>query len=123
MGLIYNDCMSIPLQLFGKGCYQIKGDRAVRESDQCVYPFGIDPIWMNSESDMPFYNSFKMKASVIIGIVHMTSGIVLKGLNCLHFGNQKELLHEVVPQIILLLCLFGFMDAMIIKKWLTDYTG
>jgi len=49
MGLIYNDFMSIPLSLFGPSCYiqANEGTLEVREK-HCVYPFGIDPAWMNS---------------------------------------------------------------------------
>lgn len=76
---------------------------------------------MNSESDITFYNSYKMKTSVVMGIIHMSMGIVLKGLNALHFNRKLDFYHEFIPQLILLLCLFGFMDVLIIQKWLTDW--
>jgi V-type H+-transporting ATPase subunit a len=71
MGLIYNDFMSIPLRLFGKSCYEFEDGRKdikVERDRECMYPFGMDPMWMISGSEIGFYNSFKMKASVIIGI-------------------------------------------------------
>jgi len=34
-----------------------------------------------------------------------------------------DFVYEFIPQIILLLALFGYMDLMIICKWLTDFTG
>lgn len=89
----------------------------------CVYPFGIDPAYMMGENDLPIYNSFKMKTSVILGVVHMLIGIVFKGMNCLYFDKQLEFWHEFVPQFVLLSCMFGFMDWMIIAKWLTDWNG
>ena len=52
---------------------------------------------MNSENDINFYNSFKMKTSVILGIAHMTIGIVLKGVNAVYFNNKWDLYHEVIP--------------------------
>ena len=113
MGLIYNDFMSIPLSLFGKSCYSEVNGKNERSKD-CVYPFGLDPIWMSSENDIIYYNSFKMKTSVVLGIAHMTIGIALKGVNALHFNNQWDLYHEVIPQALLLLGLFGFMDLLII---------
>jgi hypothetical protein len=33
-----------------------------------------------------------------------------------------EFWFEAVPQLILLLSLFGFMDILIVVKWLTDYS-
>ena len=42
---------------------------------------------MMSENDLTFYNSFKMKTSVIYGVVHMLIGIVIKGMNALYFDR------------------------------------
>ena len=53
----------------------------------------------------------------------MTLGIIIKAFNCIHKRNYRDLLTEVLPQILLLLLIFGFMDALIIVKWLTNYTG
>jgi len=44
-GFVYNDMMSLPLNLFGS-CYE----SAMQGKDliilpNCVYPFGIDPRW------------------------------------------------------------------------------
>ena len=44
-------------------------------------------------------------------------GIILKGLNSLHFRNRLEFFFEFIPQILLLLALFGWMDILIIGKW------
>jgi V-type H+-transporting ATPase subunit a len=124
MGLVYNDFMSLPLQLFGKSCFDQKDGMILQKSDNnCMYRFGIDPAWLNTTSDISFFNSFKMKMSVILGVAHMTMGVVLKGTNAIHFNNRLDLLHEVIPQLLLLLCLFGFMDYLILMKWMTDYKG
>lgn len=45
-GLVYNDFMSIPLDLFGS-CYSFETGEKLSAS--CVYPFGIDPIWYLAE--------------------------------------------------------------------------
>lgn len=125
MGLIYNDFMSLPLSLFGPSCFQPTGEGSTlaRRDRECVYPFGVDPIWMASTSDISYYNSFKMKMSVILGVAQMSMGVVMKGANAVHFNKKIDLLHEAIPQFLLLMCLFGFMDFLIVKKWLTDYTG
>lgn len=36
---------------------------------------------------------------------------------------MPKLLHEFLPQLILLLAVFGYMDVLIILKWNTDYAG
>lgn len=64
-----------------------------------------------------------MKISVILGVAHMSLGIIIKGLNGYHFGRPYDVYHEFLPQLMLLLGLFGFMDYLIIQKWLTDWTG
>ena len=68
-------------------------------------------------------NSLKMKLSVIIGVTQMTLGVLMKGFNQIYFGQWIDFIFEFLPQIVLLLSLFGFMDVLIIKKWLTDYSG
>ena len=72
-GLMYNDFMSLPLNLF-TSCYNPK--TGVRTDPNCVYPVGIDPIWYGTKMELPFLNSFKMKISVILAICHMTLGII-----------------------------------------------
>lgn len=51
----------------------------------------------------------------------MSFGIFMKGLNAIHFGSKVDFFFEFVPQIVMLIVLFGFMDLMIIIKWLTNY--
>lgn len=53
----------------------------------------------------------------------MSLGVCMKAFNAAYFKNKLDLLCEFVPQITLLLVLFGYMDLMIICKWLTDFTG
>lgn len=49
----------------------------------------------------------------------MSLGIICKGLNSLYFRQSLDFFFEFIPQILLLLGLFGWMDALIIGKWLT----
>lgn len=51
----------------------------------------------------------------------MTFGILMKGLNCIHFGIWLDFIFEFLPQITFFLCTFGYMDFMIIYKWLHVY--
>jgi V-type H+-transporting ATPase subunit a len=43
-GLIYNDFMAIPLNLFGS-CFDTKTGKEAHPGQECVYPIGVDPIW------------------------------------------------------------------------------
>ena len=119
-GLIYNDFMSLPLELYDS-CYSFQTGKKL--SNDCVYPVGIDPIWYVSVQEIGFMNSIKMKMAVIIGVLHMTLGIILKGANCLYFNDRLSFVNEFIPQFLLMMALFGWMDYLIILKWLTDWTG
>jgi V-type H+-transporting ATPase subunit a len=60
-----------------------------------------------------------MKIAVILGVMQMALGICMKAFNNIHFGKTIDFLFEFLPQIILLMVLFGWMDFLIIVKWLT----
>ncbi len=127
-GFIYNEFFSLALPIFGGSCYtQEREVRNVKEyirSDRgCVYKFGMDPKWQMSSNELSFHNSVKMKLSVILGVFHMLFGIVLKGVNNIHFKNNLAFIFEFIPQIIFMLLLFGYMDFMIIIKWLGNWDG
>ena len=62
--------------------------------DGTVYPFGIDPMWHLSSNKMTFFNSFKMKISIIVGVIQMTVGICLSLLNHLEYRDYKRILFE-----------------------------
>jgi V-type H+-transporting ATPase subunit a len=83
----------------------------------CVYAFGTDPAWYLSSNMLTFVNSIKMRMSVIIGIAHMSMGITVKGFNAIAKGQWIVLIFEVICGLIILLGLFGWMDFLIIYKW------
>ena len=129
-GLLYNDFLSIPID--AGSCYNIKdlfkGNTSERkineengEKNYCYYRFGLDPVWYVSNNELTFINSLKMKLSVILGVIQMTLGIVLKGLNALHEKDFSEFIFIFIPQILMMLILFGYMDFLIFIKWNTEY--
>lgn len=121
VGWIYNDFLSIPIGLFGS-CWTNKGHGVVRNLD-CTYPFGMDPKWYVSSNELTYFNSFKMKFAVIIGVTQMMFGICLRGMNAIYFGQTIDFVFEFIPQIIFMGLLFGYMNIMIFIKWSTDYWG
>jgi V-type H+-transporting ATPase subunit a len=149
-GLIYNDFMAIPLWLFDS-CYDLHeveplhlepalnstdgslppppplhGEHpkmSISYRDDCVYPVGVDPAWYLGTNELSFLNSLKMKLSVILGVLQMSLGICMKAFNATYFKNKLDFFFEFVPQIILMMVLFGYMDLLIIAKWCTDWSG
>jgi V-type H+-transporting ATPase subunit a len=133
-GLIYNEFFAIPTNIFGS-CYKFNDPETIhqnkhaktatfiwrRQESKCVYPFGQDPAWAAAENKLTLVNSIKMKMSVIFGVVHMVLGILIKGTNMIRQRKCIELLTEVVAGLVILLGLFGWMDALIIKKFFMTY--
>jgi V-type H+-transporting ATPase subunit a len=127
-GFIYNDMMAMPLNLFGS-CYEETpsplggGKTTVTQKVDCVYPFGFDPKWYVSPNELSFFNSFKMKMAVILGVLQMSLGICMKGMNAWYHRSAIDFIFEFIPQLVFLWCLFGFMDILIVLKWLTNWEG
>merc|ERR1712112_363039 len=86
------------------------------------YPFGVDPVWQISTNKIVFLHSFKMKVSVIIGVIHMLFGVLLSVWNNKYFQRPMNIICEVIPQILFLSCMFGYMTLLIFHKW-TAYTA
>uniref|UniRef100_A0A3P8W2Z2 V-type proton ATPase subunit a n=1 Tax=Cynoglossus semilaevis TaxID=244447 RepID=A0A3P8W2Z2_CYNSE len=136
-GLIYNDCFSKSFNIFGSG-WNVEAmftagkwslddlhnnrfltlDPNVTGVFNGPYPLGIDPIWNLASNRLSFLNSYKMKMSVILGIIHMSFGVTLSTFNHLHFRKKYNLYLVFLPEILFLLCLFGYLVFMIFYKWL-----
>ncbi|KAJ9674836.1 hypothetical protein PVL29_024018 [Vitis rotundifolia] len=82
-----------------------------------TYPFGVDPKWHGSRSELPFLNSLKMKMSILLGVAQMNLGIILSYFNATFFGNNLNIWYQFVPQMIFLNSLFGYLSLLIIVKW------
>ena len=124
-GWIYNDFFATPLGIFGS-CYKNEkdesGEKIAKRKGDCVYPIGLDPKWYVAVNELSFLNSFKMKMSVIIGVLQMILGLFLKGMNGIYFGDYVDFLFEFIPQLIFMCLLFGYMILMIYIKWGTDWS-
>ena len=114
-GIMYNDFMSIPLEL-ANSCFVDVSDYSMLKKD-CVYPFGIDPKWYVASNELNFINSFKMKLAVILGVSQMLLGIFLRFFNAVNFCDY----FEFIAQFTLMCCWFGYMNLLLIGKWLTFY--
>jgi V-type H+-transporting ATPase subunit a len=114
-GLIYNEFFARPFILFNS-CYSVYD--FTKENEDCVYPVGTDWIWSLSSDESIFINSFKMKFSIIIGVLHMLGGLVIKGVNAIYFKKKYDLIFDAIPQFIFLSLSFGYMVVCIIGKWL-----
>ncbi|CAK7295356.1 V-type proton ATPase 116 kDa subunit a 4 [Vulpes lagopus] len=136
-GLIYNDCFSKSLNIFGSswsvrpmfrnGTWNtyVMETNPYLQLDPAIpgvysgnpYPFGIDPIWNLASNKLTFLNSYKMKMSVILGIVQMVFGVILSLFNHIYFRRTLNIVLQFIPEMIFILCLFGYLVFMIIFKW------
>jgi len=121
-GFLYNEFMSVPLSLHDS-CYETdpNNSRLAIKKNGCNYPFGMDPKWFVADNELTFFNSFKMKFSVIIGVFHMLLGILLKGFNDNYYKDYNGIIFEFIPQFIFMTILFGYMVVMIFIKWSTYF--
>jgi V-type H+-transporting ATPase subunit a len=77
-GAIYNECFAIPMDAFGSRWNLTHDHTYVYNSNfKYPYPFGVDPVWKGSGNELLFYNSVKMKMSVILGVLQMSLGIFM----------------------------------------------
>ncbi|KAK1362334.1 V-type proton ATPase subunit a [Heracleum sosnowskyi] len=124
-GLIYNEFFSVPFELFGRSAYDCRDSNCseaytiglIKVRD--TYPFGLDPKWHGTRSELPFLNSMKMKMSILLGVAQMNLGIILSYYNAKFFRNEINIWYQFVPQIIFLNSLFGYLSLLIIVKWCT----
>ncbi|KAL5581175.1 hypothetical protein UlMin_013617 [Ulmus minor] len=124
-GLIYNEFFSVPFHIFGGSAYKCR-DATCSDAHSVglvkfrdPYPFGVDPSWRGSRSELPFLNSLKMKMSILLGVAQMNLGIIISYFNARFFASSIDIRYQFVPQIIFLNSLFGYLSLLIIIKWCT----
>jgi len=130
-GFLYNDFFSLGMNLFGsrwatddaetdpiQNYYPLYDIKNTGEGDG-PYPFGIDPAWIGAQNELLFLNGLKMKMAVLFGVAQMTMGVMLKWSNAIYNVNFTDFFCECIPMLIFMLCFFGYMDFMILYKWVT----
>lgn len=94
-GFIYNDVFAKSLNIFGSSWRANFTSNDTRDNKilelyavadaghylQTPYPFGMDPVWSLAQNKIVFQNSFKMKLSIIFGVVHMIFGVCMSVIN------------------------------------------
>jgi len=124
-GFIYNEFFSVPMNIFGSRFECCESDNVtyyIKEGqDQRVYPIGVDPVWKGAGNELLYYNSLKMKNAIILGVIQMCLGIFMKMFNAIYFRQELDLFFEFIPQILLMLALFGYLCFLIVLKWLTPF--
>ena len=121
-GLIYNDVFSKAFSLFDS---QWEWPSNFKEGEMITahlktnyrYPFGIDWRWHDSENDLLFSNSYKMKLSIIMGWVHMTYSLCLSYVNARYFKSPIDIWGVFLPGMIFFQSIFGYLVFCILYKW------
>jgi V-type H+-transporting ATPase subunit a len=60
---------------------------------------------------------------MIIAFIHMTFGIILKMINELKRGQNKNIIYDSIPKLVLMFTTVGYLVYLIIIKWMTNYRG
>mmetsp|Transcript_30620 Transcript_30620/g.70091 ORF Transcript_30620/g.70091 Transcript_30620/m.70091 type:complete len:869 (-) Transcript_30620:166-2772(-) len=132
-GVVYNDAFSLGINFF-KSRWEfeeleegtvgtIPSEYGSYGSSESVYPFGLDPIWHVASNELLFFNSFKMKVSVILGIFQMFMGTCLRGINAIYFGETLDFLFEFLPMVTFAVSLFMYMVILIFMKWSINWNS
>uniref|UniRef100_A0A2K5CL31 V-type proton ATPase subunit a n=1 Tax=Aotus nancymaae TaxID=37293 RepID=A0A2K5CL31_AOTNA len=85
------------------------------------YPFGIDPVIMSSWVKYLFLinilNIPQLSYVVVLGIVQMVFGVISSLFNHIYFRRTLNIILQFIPEMIFILCLFGYLVFMIVFKW------
>lgn len=133
-GFIYNDLFSKSMNIFGSSwsvnyntsTIMTNKDLALNPGSndliENIYPVGLDPVWQLASNKIIFLNSYKMKLSIIFGVIHMIFGVCMSVINYNFFKKRMSIVLEFLPQIIFLVLLFAYMVFMMFMKWI-QYTA
>jgi V-type H+-transporting ATPase subunit a len=130
-GFIYNDVFSKSMNIFGSSWRVNYNVSTVMENPllqlnpstedlkpDSIYLMGLDPVWQLGTNKIIFLNSYKMKLSIIFGVIHMIFGVCMSVVNFNHFRRRSSIFLEFLPQVLFLMLLFGYMCFMMFWKWI-----
>jgi len=125
-GLIYNDVFSKSMDLF-PSMWSWPQDftegntiEATRQEGY-TYPFGLDGGWHETDNNLLFSNSYKMKLSILMGWAHMTYSLCLSYANAKHFKTPIDIWGNFVPGMIFFQSIFGYLTVCVLYKWSIDW--
>ena len=140
-GFMYNDLFSKTLHIWHSAWSfsEANGTVSAVLGDH-RYPFGLDPGWHGADNALVFTNSYKMKMSIVLGVIHvceiqallidgginfqpqMTFALCLQVPNHLKFKRYSDLYTNFIPQIVFLQSIFGYLLVCILYKWSIDWS-
>ncbi|KAF2424832.1 vacuolar ATP synthase 98 kDa subunit [Tothia fuscella] len=128
-GLIYCDVFSKAMPIFNS-MWEWPSDfkegdtvYATRADPGYTYPFGMDWRWHDTENDLIFSNSYKMKLSILMGWAHMTFSLCWSYVNARHFKTPIDIWGNFVPGMIFFQSIFGYLVFCIVYKWSIDWNA
>ncbi|KAF2737096.1 V0/A0 complex, 116-kDa subunit of ATPase [Polyplosphaeria fusca] len=127
-GLLYCDAFSKELPLF-KSMWEWdendKGDLGPTSHrvEGYTYPFGLDWRWHETDNDLLFSNSYKMKLSILLGWCHMTFSLCWSLVNARYFHTPIDIWGNFVPGMIFFQSIFGYLSFTIVYKWCVDWAA
>uniref|UniRef100_H2ZFW0 V-type proton ATPase subunit a n=1 Tax=Ciona savignyi TaxID=51511 RepID=H2ZFW0_CIOSA len=128
-GFLYNECFSRSINIFGTSWnvramnFTLKNQHLTLDPNKpgvfrgYPYFYGIDPIWQSAENKITVQNSYKMKNAVLMGFAQMIFGLSLAFCNRRHFKDKLTLYCELLPQLLFLCALIGYLCMCILYKW------
>jgi V-type H+-transporting ATPase subunit a len=129
-GIVYNEFFSKSFNIFGSSWQVSYSEDELNGTVEAMldpknssmflgypYAYGMDPIWNVAENKLVFLNSFKMKMSVLLGVIQMFFGIILSLLNYTYRKSKLEVFGVFIPQLLFLTSIFVYLCVMIIVKW------
>eukprot|EP00731_Ephydatia_muelleri_P014045 Em0007g1355a len=62
------------------------------------YPFGLDPVWAMAYNELIFTNPYKMKMSIVLGVMQMLFGVILSVINYVYSRVVQNQLNEAAEE-------------------------
>jgi V-type H+-transporting ATPase subunit a len=127
-GALYCDMFSKELPLF-KSMWEWNEDEngklgpSAHRVEGYTYPFGLDWRWHDTDNDLLFSNSYKMKLSILLGWCHMTFSLMWSLVNARYFSTPIDIWGNFVPGMIFFQSIFGYLSFTIVYKWCVDWAA